>query len=131
MHWDHVHWAMAMGGIVGDRVAEPLKPLLGAPNTADADLDAVPFGVYDQGGTLPVGLSVAYNGTGRSEPSAATAGHCGGDTVTLNVEGQAFSATSDARPMCIHARAASSPARAPGRSPDGMNRTADTLDRTT
>jgi hypothetical protein len=28
----------------------------------------VPFGVYDSGGYLPVGLSMAYNGLGRPEP---------------------------------------------------------------
>lgn len=33
----------------------------------------VPFGVYDPGGYLPVGLSMAFNGTGRPEPVGAAA----------------------------------------------------------
>jgi len=41
-HYNHVHWAMANGGIL---------PTL-----------------YDQGGYLPPGLSVVANGTGRPEP---------------------------------------------------------------
>lgn len=39
MHWDHVHWAMANGGIRS----------------------------FDDGGILPTGLSLAYNGTGGPE----------------------------------------------------------------
>lgn len=41
-HWDHVHWAMANGGIL---------PKL-----------------YDQGGWLPTGTSLVQNKTGRPEP---------------------------------------------------------------
>jgi len=39
MHWDHVHWAMANGGIRS----------------------------FDDGGMLPTGLSLAHNGTGSPE----------------------------------------------------------------
>lgn len=39
-----------------------VQPLGGA----GADLDLLPFGVYDQGGALPQGLSVAYNGKGAT-----------------------------------------------------------------
>lgn len=46
-HRNHVHIAMARGGKL---------PSL------------IPFGAYDTGGTLPTGLSLAYNGTGRPEP---------------------------------------------------------------
>lgn len=44
-HWDHVHWAMAKGGI--------LKPLL-----------------FDSGGVLPPGKSWVENRTGKPEPLA-------------------------------------------------------------
>lgn len=40
-------------------------------------------GVYDQGGYLPEGLSLAYNGTGRPEP----VGLASGVTVNVHVEG--------------------------------------------
>ncbi|GAA0719836.1 hypothetical protein Drose_06130 [Dactylosporangium roseum] len=45
-HRNHIHIAMRTGGLVGA---------------------SVPFGVYDSGGRLPQGLSIAYNGTGRPE----------------------------------------------------------------
>jgi SLT domain-containing protein len=38
-------------------------------------------GGYDQGGFLPTGLSLAYNGTGRPEP----VGHGGGNTYHITV----------------------------------------------
>jgi hypothetical protein len=41
-HWDHVHWGMKDGGVLG-------------------------AGVYDRGGLLPPGLTLAYNGTGKPE----------------------------------------------------------------
>lgn len=46
-HRNHIHIAMRDGGEV---------PRL------------IPFGSYDSGGTLPTGLSLAFNGTGRPEP---------------------------------------------------------------
>lgn len=47
-HRNHIHIAMRRGGEV---------PKL------------IPFGSYDNGGFLPPGLSLAYNGTGRPEPT--------------------------------------------------------------
>lgn len=44
-HRNHIHMALAAGGLV----------------------NSLPFGVYDTGGRLPTGLSLAYNGTGRPE----------------------------------------------------------------
>jgi hypothetical protein len=44
LHRNHLHIAMASGGLVPD------------------------VGVYDSGGYLPTGLSAVYNGTGRPEP---------------------------------------------------------------
>jgi phage-related protein len=46
----HVHWAAALGGLIGKRSGLNL-----------------PFGAYDTGGLLPRGLSLAYNGTGAPE----------------------------------------------------------------
>ena len=54
-HRNHIHIAMREGGQV---------PRL------------LPFGKYDSGGYLPTGLSLAYNGTGRPEP---TGHHLGGE----------------------------------------------------
>lgn len=48
MHYNHIHLAMANGGIVP-------KPLL-----------------FDQGGVLPTGTSLVHNGTGAPEPLAPT-----------------------------------------------------------
>lgn len=86
MHWDHVHWAMRMGGIISKQIMKTLTPqALGAPIGARADHDLlttaasapgknrVPFGIYDDGGLLPAGLSLAYNGLGRPEPVGAQA----------------------------------------------------------
>lgn len=59
----HVHWAAALGGLIGARTG-------------------LPFGSYDAGGYLPPGLSVAHNGTGRPEP----VGHPpAGNTYNLSV----------------------------------------------
>ncbi|GAA2636924.1 hypothetical protein GCM10010399_82570 [Dactylosporangium fulvum] len=44
-HRNHIHIAMALGGLV----------------------NSLPFGVYDSGGRLPQGLSLAYNGTHGGE----------------------------------------------------------------
>lgn len=49
MHWDHIHWAMNQGGLVGR--------------------DGVP--VLDQGGILPPGTSTVSNFTGANEVVAA------------------------------------------------------------
>lgn len=54
-HWDHIHWALNTGGLVG-----------------------LPFGAYDAGGMLPEGLSLAFNGTGRPEPVGFNAGGLAG-----------------------------------------------------
>jgi hypothetical protein len=45
------------------------------------------FGWYDQGGYLPPGLSLAYNGTGKPEPVGVMTGggRAGGDTYVINV----------------------------------------------
>ncbi len=48
-HRNHIHMALAAGGAVG------------------RDGQRLPLGVYDSGGALPTGLSLAYNGTGRPE----------------------------------------------------------------
>jgi TP901 family phage tail tape measure protein len=70
MHFDHIHWAMAMGGIL-DRMNGMIKSL--------------PFGSYDSGGMLPTGLSLAYNGTGRPEPVGHNLPY--GDNLTGNFTG--------------------------------------------
>lgn len=44
----------------------------------------IPAAMYDQGGLLPQGLSLAYNGTGAPEP-VIPAKRLGGDGVTVNV----------------------------------------------
>lgn len=49
MHWDHVHWAMARGGLRGH------------------DGAALPIRSFDQGGFLPPGVTLAHNGTGVAE----------------------------------------------------------------
>jgi hypothetical protein len=60
----------------------------GTPANAWAKYYAHPGGVgwYDQGGYLPPGLSLAYNGTGRPEPVGPAAA-AGGNTynITVNV----------------------------------------------
>ncbi|MGI5179546.1 hypothetical protein ACQEVZ_24765 [Dactylosporangium sp. CA-152071] len=57
-HRNHIHVALRAGGLVG------------------AAAPQIPFGVYDSGGHLPQGLSLAYNGTGRPEviPNPQTGG---------------------------------------------------------
>jgi len=48
---------------------------------AGAEAHELAFGWYDQGGHLPTGLSLAYNGTGRPEPVGAA----GGNTYNINI----------------------------------------------
>jgi len=50
----------------------------GSPAAAEAH--ELQFGWYDQGGHLPPGLSLAYNGTGKPEPVGG-----GGNTYNINV----------------------------------------------
>lgn len=65
-HWDHVHWAMANGGVLG-AVGRPL--------------------LMDSGGVLPKGLSMVQNNTGG--PERLVRPGSGGDTyieVTVSVD---------------------------------------------
>jgi hypothetical protein len=61
---------LADGGLVN---AEMLRragiDIGGDPSGITINGKPVPFGVYDTGGYLPEGLSLAYNGTGRPEPT--------------------------------------------------------------
>lgn len=83
-HRNHVHIAMASGGLVDPndhRIWAGLNPHTGH----DHDLH---LGHYDSGGTLPPGVTLAYNGTGRDEYVSTAdqmrdlvgAGARGGDT---------------------------------------------------
>jgi hypothetical protein len=67
-HWDHVHWAMRNGGVIG-------RPL-----------------VFDRGGVLPTGMSVVQNNTGAPEPLSPY----GGDIyVTISIDDLAKMRTLD------------------------------------
>lgn len=59
---------LADGGLVNVDVLKRLGIDVGGdPSGLTADGRKVPFGVFDSGGLLPTGLSVAYNGTGQPE----------------------------------------------------------------
>ncbi|WP_344613360.1 hypothetical protein [Dactylosporangium salmoneum] len=59
---------LASGGLVSTAVLDELGLDIGGdPSGITVDGRRVPFGVYDTGGYLPTGLSLAYNGTGRPE----------------------------------------------------------------
>lgn len=55
MHWDHIHWAMARGGILDPNSRVGQAAMVGVRN-------------FDRGGMLPPGATLAVNTTGRPEP---------------------------------------------------------------
>ncbi|GAB7039699.1 MULTISPECIES: phage tail tape measure protein [Catenuloplanes] len=64
---EHIHWAAALGGLVGKG-------------------SGLPFGSYDAGGHLPPGLSIAHNGTGRPEPVGHDLAGTRAYSITVNVQ---------------------------------------------
>lgn len=71
MHFNHVHWAMAAGGIITKEIMRALGPRLGAPAGAGADLDLLAARTFDSGGLLQPGATTATNNTGSAEIVAA------------------------------------------------------------
>lgn len=61
---------LAEGGLVNTEMLRRAGIDIGGdPSGITINGKPVPFGVYDTGGYLPEGLSLAYNGTGRPEPT--------------------------------------------------------------
>jgi hypothetical protein len=59
---------LAGGGLVSTKILDELGLDIGGdPSGLTVDGRKVPLGVFDSGGYLPTGLSLAYNGTGQPE----------------------------------------------------------------
>jgi hypothetical protein len=78
---------LAGGGLVSTAILDELGLDIGGDQSGlTVDGRKVPLGIFDSGGVLPTGLSLAYNGTGRPEVIPHPDRPAGNESIVLNAQ---------------------------------------------